>query len=154
MAVKKVNQQISFGQISLPGLKGGIYNVNVKVYGDTKQNTGFTISLYSQVAKMKFESVYYVYSEQLARARRLKSKRIYEDTADHSTISAFVNHKLNLLNLELKKTKKEDIHLTIQVETTDNKFPEHTLSNSDWKNGVKKSKVKMTLAGNVTITYF
>jgi len=148
--VKKLDTQISYGIVALSDLPRGTYNVNVKMGKHSGQATDFTVSLYSKVEPLKFEDKAFVYSELLARAERAHDTHVFKDVYENSTVKAYLQEEKHLLTVELEKTRKQDITLTIQVEVSNAAFPEGTLSNSDWKKGLKQSKVKLTEGAVVT----
>jgi len=94
-----------------------------------------------------------VYRELLSRAERTHDKHIFENVFEKSTVKAYLQEGQHLLTVELSKARESDIPLTIQVEVNNGAFPEGTHSNSDWKKGVKQSKVKRT-EGTVVTEYY
>jgi len=69
------------------------------------------------------------------------------------TIKGYLDEKKQLLNVQITKSMKKDVAISIQFEADGNKFPYDIKSNTNWRNGMKQALVSDKQGADVN-TYF
>jgi len=156
VAAKEINSRVGYGLVSLENLAAGTYNIIIKATGNTNMATDFAISLYNKGNRLSFQTKYSVLSEVLRNAEKRKDKKVFKNSFEVNgtvTVKGYLDEKKQLLNVQITKSMKKDVAISIQFEADGNKFPYDIKSNTDWRNGMKQALVSDKQGVDVN-TYF